>query len=83
MNKADIKELHFITYIVNIPSILRLGIISRNKAVRDRVKFKDISDSEVQDRRKKKIPGISRELHDYANLYFDAHNPMLSKRRSD
>ena len=20
-------------------------------------------------------------LHDYANLYFDAHNPMLSKRR--
>lgn len=36
---------------------------------------------EVQNRRRdKRIPGAGL-LHDYANLYFDAHNPMLSKRR--
>ena len=36
---------------------------------------------EVQDRRRdKQIPGAGL-LHDYANLYFDAHNPMLSRRR--
>jgi hypothetical protein len=36
---------------------------------------------EIQERRKnKQIPG-ARTLHDYANLYFDAHNPMLSKLR--
>ena len=28
------------------------------------------------------IPGTNKSLHDYANLYFDAHNPMLSARRS-
>jgi hypothetical protein len=36
---------------------------------------------EIQDRRtNKRIPGAG-HLHDYANLYFDAHNPMLSKVR--
>lgn len=36
----------------------------------------------VQDRRReKRIPG-GHLLHDYANLYFDAHNPMLSKCRA-
>jgi hypothetical protein len=36
---------------------------------------------EMQDKREnKRIPGAGK-LHDYANLYFDAHNPMLSKRR--
>ena len=83
MNRTDVKELHFITYIVNVPSILRSGIISRNKAIRENVQFKDISEPGVQDRRKKKIPGTSKELHDYVNLYFDAHNPMLSARRSE
>jgi hypothetical protein len=36
---------------------------------------------EIQARRRnKQIPG-ARRLHEYANLYFDAHNPMLSRRR--
>ena len=83
MNRTDIQEPHFITYIDNLPSILKLGIISRNKAIRDKVQFRCIAEPGVQDRRKKKIPGTSKELHDYANLYFDAHNPMLSKRRSE
>ena len=38
----------------------------------------------MQDRRAvKKVPGTSKHLHDYANLYFDAHNPMLSARRTE
>jgi len=32
-------------------------------------------------RRNKRIPR-ARKLHEYANLYFDAHNPMLSRRRN-
>ena len=84
MERADIRELHFITYIDNLPSILRWGILSRNEAVRQKVKFKDVSEPGVQDRRAgKKIPGTLKQLHDYANLYFDAHNPMLSARRSE
>lgn len=84
MDRADVEELYFITYIVNVPSILRVGIISRNRAIKENIKFKDISELGVQDRRaNKKIPGTSRRLHDYANLYFDAHNPMLSARRPE
>ena len=84
MNRSHIKELYFITYIDNLPSILKLGILSRNAAVRKKLNFKDVSEPGVQDRRAgKKIPGTSKALHDYANLYFDAHNPMLSARRSE
>lgn len=83
MKKEDIKELHFITYISNIPSIQSAGILSRNEMKRKGMRFKDISEQGVQERRAdKKIPGTPRYLHDYANLYFDAHNPMLSARRS-
>jgi len=38
-------------------------------------------EKEIQERRRnKQIPG-ARRLHEYANLYFDAHNPMLSRLR--
>ena len=81
MNRNDIKELHFITYIENVPSILKIGILSHKRS--QNIGFYDISESGVQERRaKKKIPGTNKNLHDYANLYFDAHNPMLSARRS-
>ena len=82
MQISDIEELHFITYIENVPSILNLGILSHNKS--QKLNFRDISENSVQERRKKKkIPGTNKILHDYANLYFDAHNPMLSARRSE
>jgi len=81
MNRCDVAELHFITYIENVPSILKRGILSHNES--RNINFHDISESGVQERRaKKKIPGTNKSLHDYANLYFDAHNPMLSARRS-
>jgi len=81
MNRCDVEELHFITYIENLPSILKRGILSHN--ISRHINFHDISESGVQElRAKKKIPGTNRSLHDYANLYFDAHNPMLSKIRS-
>lgn len=83
MKKSDILELNFITYIANVPSILRSGIISRNKAKGRAMDFEDVSEPGVQARRAvKKIPGTSKHLHDYTNLYFDAHNPMLSARRA-
>lgn len=80
MNRGDIQELHYIAPIDNVPSIMIHGILPRNK-VRN-IKHCDISESEVQNRRAfKKIPGTNKRLHDYVNLYFDAHNPMLSARR--
>lgn len=79
MPKIIIEELHYIAPIRNIPSILQHGILCHNEA--RKLPHADISMNEIQERRAdKKVPnGLN--LHDYANLYFDAHNPMLSKRR--
>jgi len=63
---------------------MQYGILSRNQVRERRINFSDISEQGVQDRRSgKKVPGTNMELHDYVNFYFDAHNPMLSARRSE
>jgi hypothetical protein len=80
MNRADITELHYITAIANLPSILRHGILSHKLA--NQLAHASVAMPEIQERRtNKQIPG-ARLLHDYANLYFDAHNPMLSRCRA-
>jgi len=77
---ADVSELHYITPIENVPSILTHGILSNRRAAH--LAHASVAMEEVQDRRRdKRIPG-ARPLHEYVNLYFDAHNPMLSKRRA-
>ena len=79
MNREDVTELHYITAIANLPSILRYGVLSNTLA--DQLAHDSVAMPEIQERRRnKQIPG-ARSLHDYANLYFDAHNPMLSKCR--
>ncbi len=80
MDRADVRELHYITAIANVPSILLHGILSHSLAAQ--LAHDSVAMPEIQERRRnKQIPG-ARPLHDYANLYFDAHNPMLSKCRN-
>ncbi len=80
MPEIRVNELHYISPIENIPSILEHGILCHNRV--SELSHRDISMSEIQERRKRvKVPN-GLPLHDYANLYFDAHNPMLSKRRN-
>lgn len=79
MNRSDIVELHYITAIENIPSIMKYGILSHKRA--SRIGHISVAMEVIQERRHdKRIPG-ARHLHEYANFYFDAHNPMLSKCR--
>lgn len=79
MKRTDIVELHYISPLDNVVSIFKHGILSHTLA--EKVLHQSIAMPEIQERRKnKEIPGAGC-LHDYANLYFDAHNPMLSKRR--
>lgn len=78
MERHELTELHFITPIVNVSGILRHGILSHKKAKETR--HASIAMDEIQERRKRvTIPG-GRPLHDYANLYLCARNPMLYKR---
>lgn len=79
MERADIGELYYITPITNVVSIMQHGILS-NKLSK-KLPHKSVAMEVIQARRKtKRIPGAGK-LHEYANLYFDAHNPMLSKLR--
>lgn len=79
MNRSDLTELHYITLISNVTSILQRGILSHTLA--DELDHDSVAMPEIQElRTNKRIPG-ARRLHEYANLYFDAHNPMLSKCR--
>jgi hypothetical protein len=79
VQRDELAELHFITLVKNVPSILKLGILSHNGMAK--IDHESIATAEIQDRRAKvKIPGGS-PLHDYANLYFHARNPMMYKRR--
>lgn len=80
MNRSDVAELHYIAPIANVASIMAHGILSNRRA--GPMQHESIAMQEVQGRRvNKRIPGGG-SLHDYVNLYFDAHNPMLSKCRS-
>lgn len=76
VNGRQINELHNIQHINNINSILNLGILSHNRAAN--VTHTSIASPIIQTKRNKRIPNGS-YLHDYANLYFDARNPMMYK----
>jgi ssDNA thymidine ADP-ribosyltransferase DarT-like protein len=79
MKRADVTELHYIAAIANVSSILQHGILSHTLAAE--LAHDSVAMPEIQERRRNKlIPGAGM-LHDYANLYFDAHNPMLSRCR--
>jgi hypothetical protein len=81
VNIEEISELHYITPMTNVPSILQLGILSHNRAAK--LKHDDISMREIQDvRAKKRVPG-GLALHDYANLYFNGRNKMMAKKRPE
>ena len=81
MRREQLTELHYIAHVDNVESICSNGVLSHRRA--NRLNHTDISLAEVQDRRKgKRVPG-GLLLHDYANLYVTARNPMLSKRIFD
>src|SRR6266702_1581952 len=78
MERSRVSELHYIVPIVNLTSIMERGILSHRRA--ETVDHASVADENIQDlRRNKRVPN-GRLLHDYANTYFDARNPMMYKR---
>ena len=76
-----LAEFQNITPLVNIPSILQNGILSHAQA--SKLPHHSVALQEVQDKRdQKQIPG-GLALHEYANVYFHARNPMMSRRRNE
>jgi len=74
-----VTEFHCIMPIGNLASVMKQGILSHEHAAK--LKHHSVALQPVQDKRdKKQVPG-GLKLHQYANLYFHARNPMMFKRR--
>jgi hypothetical protein len=72
---SDLSELHYITHIDNVVSILEHGILCHRDA--ELYNHISVADQDIQARRAgKRVPG-GLPLHHYANLYINARNPML------
>ncbi len=77
MKREELKELHYITPICNLCSIMTLGLLSHRRA--EALGHHSIAMEEIQMRRAKKtVPG-GLALHEYVNLYINARNKMLFK----
>lgn len=74
-------EFQCIMPLENIPSVLKLGILSNERSAK--IQHCSVAMEDVQEKREQKhVPG-GLKLHQYANLYFHARNPMLYKRKTE
>jgi hypothetical protein len=77
VTREEITEFHFISPIENLDSILKVGILSHERA--RKVQHQSVAMDEVQARRSLVVIPGGMPLHHYANLYFHGRNPMLYK----
>jgi hypothetical protein len=73
-------ELHCIMPIGNVASVMSRGILSHERAAK--LAHASVAAQVVQDRRSSKQVPRGLKLHQYANLYFNARNPMMYLRRA-
>lgn len=77
MQRDELTELHYITAIENVASILEHGLLSHRRA--ESLPHRSVAMAEIQNRRAgKQIPG-GRRLHDYVNLHLNGRNVMMAK----
>lgn len=77
MDRSQLAELHYITAIDNVSSMLKLGLLCHVSA--ESVMHTSVAMDAIQARRaRKSVPG-GRRLHEYVNLYINGRNIMLSK----
>jgi ssDNA thymidine ADP-ribosyltransferase, DarT len=81
MRREELDELHYITPIQNVPSVLQRGLLSHRKAAS--VPHISVAMEVIQERRRHVIVPGGRRLHDYVNLYVNARNKMMFKVKSD
>ncbi len=72
-----LRELYYITHIDNIPSMLRLGILSHQQVETRKIEYAPVYDAGIVRWRREKRTPEGRSLWEYANLYIQPRNPML------
>jgi len=73
----EIKGLYYITHIDNLPSILRLGILSHRLVQERGIQYTQIYDAAIVSKRQTKTAPDGKSLWEFANVYFKPRNPML------
>ena len=77
MRRRNFKELFYITHIDNIPSMLKNGIFSHERIESTKIPFTRIYAEDIVSNRHKITVPDGRNLWHFANVYFQARNPML------
>lgn len=80
MDRERVRELHYIAPIANLASICSRGLLCHKDSTR--FAHRSVANASVQDLRARKCIPNGLRLHEYANLYFDARNPMMSALRA-
>lgn len=77
MKRPQITGLYYITHVDNVPSILKYGILSHERIISDDIQYEPIYDKGIVEKRQHIETPEGKPLWHYANLYFQARNPML------
>lgn len=75
-NRIPYGGLFYMAHIDNLKSILEIGILSHNLAHSKGIVNVDISNREINEKRKRIEPKNGHSIHDYAPLYITPKNPM-------
>lgn len=73
----DIRNLYYITHIDNLLSIFEKGILSHERIEEEHIRSARIYNTDIVNRRREKNTPAQKSLWNYANLYFQARNPMM------
>lgn len=80
MHRDELTELQCIAHLANVKSILKNGILSHVRAEKlTGGSHTSVAAEEIQRIRANKSVPNARPLHEYANLYICARNPMLAR----
>ena len=77
MAAGRIKGLYYITHIDNVASILQRGILSHQRIDEEGIPYTHVYDKGIVANRRSILTPDGRSLWSFANLYFQARNPML------
>ncbi len=76
-NYSSISSLDHMTHINNLDSIMRHGLLAHDNPY----KCVDISNLDVNSRRKKQESVYGKSIHEYVPFYFNPRNAMMYKNR--
>lgn len=77
LNEINIKYIYHMTHTSNLQGILDHGLLAHN----NQYKETDISNLEVNDRRRGAEPIYGRSIHEYVPFYFNPRNAMLYRNQ--